>query len=457
LAKKYNIKWAWLNDMLELVQNRKQLGQIQPNRVHRVCVIYIRELNVIGKSGKIVSRQDVTKKQKQNLQKIQQLLNQVIISMSDGKWSLSFEHQDAISTYKKGAKLKPDNPDHLNLGRFFFENCDNYDTFITCSNTRSPARALARRYPYINGVLYSPHRGMAALNASKHGFETWLHEFFHCIEWVSGGLGGPAHGYRKKERTKYVQWKGDNELNYYRWHFTNTLPNIGWNKLQHTQRWLPFHDRSHINFNKIESAYQKTLLEDRQKANKIVKNARKIKDSKASVAEYKKALKLSPYHPDALIKLISYYGKKDEIFQERKKYLAFYQDVNSVNDFYEYKSEFKQFGKVVGKWIITQMSESGSWLEWDMTDKFYIQGDYQVTFIYTHGGKAITIDRVAVYEDSKEISQDSHKGFSGSKKIDITYHLHVPLIKNEARYYLKAKVFSVGGINSNGIVLLKKI
>ena len=176
-----------------------------------------------------------------------------------------------------------------------------------------------------------------------------------------------------------------------------------------------------------------------------------------SIAEYRNALKFSPYHPGALKKMISYYKKTEIISDEIRKYQAFYQDAISVYGFYEYKNEFKKFGKVVGKWTITQMSESGTWLEWDMTDQFTGSGDYYVTFIYTHGGKAITIDKVVGYENSQEISIDSHKGFSGTKKIDITYKLHVPKIKNDARYYIKAKVFSMGGVDSNGIVLLKKV
>lgn len=456
LALSNGYKGKWLPDLIETVENRKRLGRIKPEFTHRIAVIYVTERNIIKASGRVVRERDVTSKQKRKIRIIQGMMKQVLESFSNGGLTLSFDHRDATAAYNQDAKLKPDNPDHLNLGRYFFENMDRYDSFITCSITRSPAMGLARTYPYVNGVLYGPPRGMFAVNSREHGFEVWLHEFFHVIEWVSGGIGGPAHGYRKELRAKYPGWKGETEFDYYRWHFQTTLPKKGWDTLLHRLRWRTFKNSSLENFKIIEKAYIGIPLEDRQAAVTLFKNADKIKkiDPARAVRLYEQALALSPYLPSALKRLTAYYQKEQPAkARALNKRLAL---VRSVSDYYKKNTEAEKYGSVMGAWHPESITTSGTTLGWDVSSAITKPGQYLVSFYYLKGWNAVAIEWVALFKNGREIARDTHPGWSGKEKKNITYRLRIPDVKIGVKYVVKAKLAGQRGTDSSGLVLLQR-
>jgi tetratricopeptide (TPR) repeat protein len=329
-AKKLGYKTKVFPVVLDALKKRMKLGEMKPEHIQKIYVIYVREITVIDSSGREETRTDVTDTQKQKVYYDLLLLNRMVESFSNGHLGLSIEHVDAKSRHLEGARLKPDNPDHLDLEEFFYLNVRDFDTFITYSNTRSPARALARRYPYVNGVIYGPPRGLELLNPSTHHFNILLHEYFHTIEWISGGIGGPAHGFRKKFRHYFPEWKGEDEYDYYRWHFKETLPKVGWGKLIHRKKWEPVEMDAYAieSFQKIRKAYENIPLKDRMKANEIMKSA----ESNERMARARQALKLSPYHPAAL-KVAVEMNRKHLSEEELEAFVPRLNEVRSVSEF----------------------------------------------------------------------------------------------------------------------------
>lgn len=447
--------WSWLPEIIETVEKRKLLGSIIPKDTHFIGAIFVTERNIIKDTGGVEKLVDVTPEQKEKWHIIFNLTKQVIQSFSDGNWSLEFDTISAISTYTENAELMPDNPDHLNLETYFFNELYRFDSYITFSNTRSPARGLARSYPVINGVLYGPSRGMAAINAGTHGFSTLLHEFFHVIEWVSNAI-KITHGYRTNERDSFPDWTGNTEYDYYRWQFSDTLAEVGWEKLNHRLRWIPFKWK-YNEFQNIKNAYSTIPLEDRRRANVLYDSARAMKGDSLELAInlFEQVIGISPYHENALIELKEYYELVQIDYGKVVKHLLKLQQIRRVNDYYYVYDETKDLGDVIALWHREDMSEQGKFFEWDVTNKLDSTGDYQVTFYYTHGWKGVEIDSLFLLENEFPFNSDIHKGWSGKTKTDNVYNL-LSFHKNDGQQYLiRVKLTSKGGTDSWGQVHFK--
>ena len=59
---------------------------------------------------------------------------------------------------------------------------------------------------------------------------------------------------------------------------------------------------------------------------------------------------------------------------------------------------------------------------------------------------------MALYEDGKEISRDSHLGFSGDKLEGVEYKLDIKHFKKDSIYTIKARLNAIDGIDSFGQV-----
>ncbi|HEX9614695.1 MAG TPA: T9SS type A sorting domain-containing protein [Bacteroidota bacterium] len=442
---------AWLADLIGTVLIRKDLGSIAPPDTHKIGAIFVTEFHADSGSGPVMFP-DVTSEQKAVWLVYFGVFRQTLESFSGGAWTACFDTIEAVATYNTADSLKPDNPDHLNLEEFFFDRMTGFDSFVTFSNTRSPAVGLARRYPLLNGVLYGPDRGMAAINAGTHGFLVLLHEFFHIIEWVSNAI-SPTHGYTDANRGNFPDWTGTTEFDYYRWHFANTLPGVGWDRLNHRTRWIPFKNNREV-LDSLYAIYSLIPFSDRQRADTLTADGIPLynSDTSAAVALWEEAIALSPFHERALLELHDHYrlaspdtAKRDEV-AERLGLLRM------VTDFVTLDTLNKDLGKVIGMWHREDVGKSWNFREWDLSEGVTVSGGYEATFYYTRGFKGLDIDSVSILEDGIQMSLDAHVGFSGNVKTDITYELSIPDFKPASEYRLRAKVRGNGGVDSYGQV-----
>ena len=71
----------------------------------------------------------------------------------------------------------------------------------------------------------------------EHSYGMWLHEFFHVVEAMADIQ--PTHGYYDEQRGSFPGWTGpkNHQLDYFRWHFRNTLSGRGWQSMNFHQRY----------------------------------------------------------------------------------------------------------------------------------------------------------------------------------------------------------------------------
>lgn len=106
----------------------------------------------------------------------------------------------------------------------------------------------------------------------------------------------------------------------------------------------------------------------------------------------------------------------------------------------------------IGGWKPAQIKTEPAPLEWDVTKNVTAAGKGRVSLDYTEGAHGIDIAWVALLEGDREISRDTHAGFTGSNPRQSVYTLDVPAPKPGARYTLRALVAGAGGTDSTGSV-----
>ncbi len=443
--------WDWLPELIETAEVRQSLGNVSADHVHHIGVIFVTELNEIQEDGTVITTADVSEEQKEEWLVNFYLMKEVIEGFSNGGWTLQIDTASAVSTYHTGAELKPDNPDHLNLESHFFLSMADIDSYITVSNTRSPARGLARKYPIINGAVYGPHRGMAAVNAGTHGFSVLIHEFFHIVEWVSNAI-EVTHGYYEENRHHFPEWTGTTEFDYYRWHFTATLPDAGWELMQHRHRWIPYHWSEDAHQTILE-AMNGILLQTRRKGVDLYDSARALKndDPEGAIALMEEAIQMNPYHPDILLELLEYYRQEEPDTEKSLLYESRFNEIRDAGAWYWVTDETAALGSVVGMWHPEDMSVDDPFFTFDVTNEVTSPGRYDVAFYYLEGWNGAEIDSVYILEGDIVVASDIHHGQSGNAKNDHIYSLNLLEYDPEASYFLKARITPWGnGTDSKG-------
>ena len=113
----------------------------------------------------------------------------------------------------------------------------------------------------------------------------------------------------------------------------------------------------------------------------------------------------------------------------------------------------EMLGTKIGNWKPAQIKNELAPLDWDVTKNVTAAGKARVSLNYTAGACGIDIAWVALLEDGKEISRDTHEGFTGASPRKPDYTLEVPAPKAGAHYTLRAQVAGSGGTDSAGDVL----
>ena len=125
--------------------------------------------------------------------------------------------------------------------------------------------------------------------------------------------------------------------------------------------------------------------------------------------------------------------------------------------FPEKYEQYKKFGTPMGEWKPTLIKgvEFGE-LELDATGKITGNGIYEITFIYTDGAHKLEIEGVSVYKNRQLITEDRHKGETGTSSSENTYSVKINEYETGAEFKIKANVRGDIGNDSQGVVFIKK-
>ena len=229
-----------INNLIKIVERRSQLKEISPEYTHKVLAFFIKNTDVkfVGLKGeRIESVSSIQKDELEIAYLNQKLIKEIVESLSDGKFTLSFENQHLDSTLydidvSLNSGLETRQPIYEtiqpSLNQLYYQNISQYDTFMLYWNGEgfaTTANGGGKAYPYLDYHLYSKYRGYISFptNFSDGGsYLVLLHEFFHNIEAMVGLK--PAHGFLDSVRKNFPAWKGKGQLDYYAWHFRSTLP-----------------------------------------------------------------------------------------------------------------------------------------------------------------------------------------------------------------------------------------
>lgn len=142
--------------------------------------------------------------------------------------------------------------------------------------------------------------------------------------------------------------------------------------------------------------------------------------------------------------------KKSMIKQEKKwdlvgiKYAKGLVNTVTAQDFFNHVK--------IGDWNPKKITDNFKAVEWSLGDRLKKTGKIEVALVYKKGAQAIDIQSVALYENGKEISKDTHSGFSGGSLKNISYEVVLKKFNPSAKYTVKAVIKGSGGTDSYGEV-----
>ncbi|MBU3914375.1 hypothetical protein KKA14_02485, partial [bacterium] len=361
------------DELIQIVENRKKLGEISPQYIHRILVLNIEEVDVDFEGSnkqRIRAHNYLSESQKKRHLIFQAVLKKIVESFSDGNFSLVFEQSSVsgsikdieVATQKAGNEYRAPILETITSdpGKIFFENRNKYDTFVICwngeNNVATNHTGGQTELPYLAYRFYSPKRGYMSMPVNWSEplwLFAWIHEYFHVIESLTGIK--PAHGFYQSNRSHFPQWKGNTEFDYYRWHFKKTLNKIGWVRLNFRMRYPD--NTSFETIEKIRLATKHVPLKDLEKAHSQINTARQYDFTSAKAVNlYEKAYAINPFNPHGLNCLSNYYN---HVQINKKKAVKYYKELSAVAPDYNpfinlallYHYDFGQFDEAIQSYI----------------------------------------------------------------------------------------------------------
>jgi tetratricopeptide (TPR) repeat protein len=220
---------------LELLENRAKLGTITPAYTHKILAVYFNnfEATYPWKGTQASHKRKMTDHEKHVAIIDQKIMTMTVESLSNGQLSLSWDSVNIdepirdVKTYEANDMVEPLWPPNQEFVEVFKNRYQDFDTFFMVWN--GPTKeAIGGAGSMLPGY---PQRGTVRIHPD-HGTVIWIHEFFHSLETKTGI--SPPHGFREADRKHFPEWKGEtnNELDYYRWHFTTKFNDFGFANLK---------------------------------------------------------------------------------------------------------------------------------------------------------------------------------------------------------------------------------
>jgi hypothetical protein len=430
----------WVPELIATVERRRELGAIAPADTHKVGVIFIRRIG---------NRADVTDEQKAQWRTYLASLSRVMETFSSGGWTLAFDEVDAVSAGPLDSVPAFD-PSRLDIERWLSDHED-YDTFFTFSHSTT-AFGGTWRMTVLPGVLEGPLRGGVNLNP-RHDWTFMLHEFFHALQNVGGVTLG--HAYRDTLRHRIPEWRGENEFDYYRWQFaTRFAPR--WSRLNHRNRYVALPPGVRLPaLARIRAVYDTIPMDRRRQGRLLADSARRRRGGAGARPLLERALALSPYQPMALRDINQIEANRQRgvlnLYSERLATLLDAEEFVTMGE-----TAPDTLGVVIGVWRPTTISTAGSDLEWDASAHVGGAGTYVVTLWFRGGWRRVRIASVALLENGVEVARDTHDGFSGTRKENVVYRLPLGERRPGAVYTVRARLYGMDGVDSHGLVFIRR-
>lgn len=305
-----------LKTMIKTWEKRKRLGSIKPRFVYRALVINLNHLNAKDHRGKHYNIK-MTPEEIQTAELYQEMTKKTYEAFSDGEMSVKFERHYFNAPIKAltaptGDGNMPRLDSVKGVPELLYKKAATYDLLVVHWPGGVHGTALGGGWPipYIEGVLQGPYRGRLILN-TWHNYGIWVHEMFHSMEAHSSIKA--IHGYYSNTRGLFPDWKGESgdQFDYFQFQFDAFVKKSGYENLSFSRRYKE--TLSPKLFQKVLKTYLRIPLKNIVEGNALYYKGNGKRDPDEAIKLYRQALKLSPYHFKAMMRL-------GESLRARQKY-----------------------------------------------------------------------------------------------------------------------------------------
>lgn len=232
---KYFNGWRGFPSMFAFIRKRIALGTVTPEYTHRILVMYVQDVDVeLERDGvKKRIRNRMTPELKQSALREQELLKRWFEAYSNGRFSLSFAHEDvgAIRRLRPNKGLDyfevEDIEPSVAKTLFKYRNVDTFTVYWNGSDIHNTGRGGAKLHYYLPGQFRMPVIRGGMLITKNRPRDYWpmpgllLHEFGHVIETMVGK--GFVHCEDERKKNSYPGWDGNCD-SLYHWMMASYLP-----------------------------------------------------------------------------------------------------------------------------------------------------------------------------------------------------------------------------------------
>ena len=97
-------------------------------------------------------------------------------------------------------------------------------------------------------------------------------------------------------------------------------------------------------------------------------------------------------------------------------------------------------------------------LSWDVSGVFLSKGTYKCSILWKRGTSALKISSLTLYQGDKIVAEDIHPGWAGMSNKRNVYIINLEELREGLdTYTLRAKVSGASGVDSHGVINIKKI
>jgi hypothetical protein len=249
---KLSNKLTDLKNKYSLFKKYSSPENIRPEYVHKVTAVLIRKVDF--RKGNIRIKEEMNEMETRFSLISLKTLKPFVEALSGGKLSIDLKIRQWSAPVKS---LKVENAQKyvldteglsLEVEKLIAENIPSTDTFIYIwpSGSKQSAHGGAGNF-FLEMGQKKAWRGLIQAPSFRmpwNGPDLLVHEFFHVVENMASI--NPRHGYYPENRSRFPDWKGEGELDYYFWHFQEIIPKLlksgkfqepGWKNLNFSGRY----------------------------------------------------------------------------------------------------------------------------------------------------------------------------------------------------------------------------
>ena len=118
-------------------------------------------------------------------------------------------------------------------------------------------------------------------------------------------------------------------------------------------------------------------------------------------------------------------------------------------------SAYKQFGKFSAAWKPLQIQVTPSKWRFECTGKINGDGEYEVTFVQTHGVNVLNLGVLKLFKRDELLAEVNHEGKASEGK-EVTYKFKVDQFEAGTPFFIEVMANGEGGNDTSGLVFIKK-